>query len=382
MAGEDTAERPFDMELVPTGAGRAELRLRGELTFANAAPLWSDARGYVERPGRGDTLDFDMSQVRSVDGGAMALLTHLRTELQQRGVKSEFVAAPPRIQQIIHLYRGDVRPGRRKRRKPQGTLDQLGKATMGIVYEVQLVLAFFGQMMVSALGALREPKTVNWRELTPTMERAGADAIPIVMLINFLVGMVTAFQASVQLKKYGADIFVADMVGLSMTRELGPLMTAIVVCGRSGAAFAAELGTMKVNEEIDALRTMGFGPMRFLVLPRAWALMFVMPLLTLMADAMGVLGGLCVAVFSLDIGIVGYLHQTQKVVQAWDVYQGLCKSVVFALAIALIACQQGLAASGGAEAVGRRTTASVVITLFTLILIDATFTVFLHAFSS
>jgi phospholipid/cholesterol/gamma-HCH transport system permease protein len=376
----ESEQRPFDLEFAPTGSGHAEIRLRGELNFSEAASLWRDARALVERPARGETLDFEMSGVRYVDGGAMALLVHLRAELLQRGVRSEFVAAPPQIQEIVHLYRGDVRPGRRRKRKPQGVLDQIGKATTATLYEAQLVLAFFGQMLVSGFTLLRAPKTANWRELPPTMERAGADAIPIVILINFLVGLVTAFQAAVQLKKYGADIFVADMVGLSMTRELGPLMTAIVVCGRSGAAFAAELGTMKVNEEIDALRTMGFGPMRFLVLPRTLGLMLVLPLLTLVADAMGILGGLVVGIASLDVGIVGYLHQTQKAVQLWDVYSGVIKSVVFALAITLISCQQGLAASGGAEAVGRRTTASVVSTLFALILIDATFTVLLNVF--
>jgi phospholipid/cholesterol/gamma-HCH transport system permease protein len=376
----EAEERAFELEFAPTGSGRAEIRLRGELRFSQAAALWQRARALSERPGRGETLDFDMSEVRFVDGGAMALLVHLRAELQQRGVHSEFVAAPPQIQEIISLYRGDVRPGRRRRRKPQGTLDQIGKATTSILYEIQLVLAFFGQMLVATFTVIRAPRSANWRELPPTMERTGADAIPIVILINFLVGLVTAFQAAVQLKKYGADIFVADMVGLSMTRELGPLMTAIVVCGRSGAAFAAELGTMKVNEEIDALRTMGFGPMRFLVLPRTVGLMLVLPLLTLVADAMGILGGLVVGMLSLDVGIVGYLHQTQKAVHLWDVYSGVVKSVVFALAIGLISCQQGLAASGGAEAVGRRTTASVVSTLFALILIDATFTVLLNVF--
>lgn len=378
----EAAARSFELEYQPHSHGRAQLRLRGRLTFAQASALWADARKLVDRPTRGEALDFDMSEVEFVDGGAMALLVHLRTELQQRGVQSEFVAAPARVQEVIHLYRGDVRPGRRKRRKPQGTLDQLGRATTDVLYELQLVLAFFGQMVVSAIGLMRAPRSANWRELSPTMERAGADAIPIVILINFLVGLVTAFQAALQLKKYGADIFVADMVGLSMTRELGPLMTAIVVCGRSGAAFAAELGSMKVNEEIDALRTMGFGPMRFLVLPRTIGLMLVMPLLTLMADAMGVLGGLVVSLFTLDVGITGYLNQTQKAVHVWDVYSGLLKSVFFALAITLIACQQGLAASGGAEAVGRRTTASVVTTLFALIVIDSVFTVLFQAFAS
>jgi phospholipid/cholesterol/gamma-HCH transport system permease protein len=153
-------------------------------------------------------------------------------------------------------------------------------------------------------------------------------------------------------------------------------MTAIVVCGRSGAAFAAELGFMQVNEEIDALRTMGFGPMRYLVLPRALALIIVVPLLALLADVAGVLGGLVVGITNLDLTVRGYLSQTARVVSLWDISSGIVKSVVFAFAVALIACQQGLATSGGAEGVGRRTTSTVVITMFTLILLDAVMTVF------
>jgi phospholipid/cholesterol/gamma-HCH transport system permease protein len=190
-----------------------------------------------------------------------------------------------------------------------------------------------------------------------------------------------AFQGAVQLKQFGANIFVADLVGLSVTRELGPLMTAIIVCGRSGAAFAAELGSMKVAEEIDALRTMGFGAMRYLVLPRALALILVMPLLTLLADLVGLLGGMVVGLTTLDLSVAGYITETRKALTLWDVYSGLIKSAVFALAIALIACQQGLATTGGAEGVGRRTTASVVTILFSLILLDAGFTILFHAFN-
>jgi phospholipid/cholesterol/gamma-HCH transport system permease protein len=212
------------------------------------------------------------------------------------------------------------------------------------------------------------------------MERTGADAVPIVVLINFLVGFVMAFQGAVQLKQFGANIFVADLVALSVARELGPLMTAIIVCGRSGAAFAAELGTMKVSEEIDALRTMGFGPIRYLVLPRTVALMLVMPMLTLLADLVAIGGGLLVGILSLDLTISAYLGETRSALTLWDVLSGVLKSVVFALAISLISCQQGFATTGGAEGVGRRTTSSVVASLFALILIDAGFTVFFHFF--
>jgi len=378
MSPDRTLGRSFTVEHVTDESATSELRLAGRFSFTDAGALWKEFRTHVDAAAPGATLNFQMQGVERVDGGIMALLAHLRAELQQRGVKSEFLGARASIQEIIHLYRGDVMVGRRKKRKPQGALDQLGQATMANILEVQLVLAFLGSMVISGIGLIRAPRSANWRELTPTMERTGADAVPIILLINFLVGLVMAYQASVQLKQFGANIFVADLIGISMTRELGPLMTAIVVCGRSGAAFAAELGSMKVNEEIDALLTMGFRPMRFLVLPRTVALMLVMPILTLLADLVGILGGLVVGLNSLDLTITVYFSETQKAVKLWDVYSGLLKSVLFALAIALISCQQGLATQGGAEGVGRRTTSAVVTTLFTLILIDAAYTVLLR----
>jgi phospholipid/cholesterol/gamma-HCH transport system permease protein len=365
----------FAIEQVQTSADQREIRIRGSLRFAEAAPLWTELRRLETSASRGQTLNFEMSAVQRIDGGAMALLACVRGELQRRGVKSEFVAADAHVQRIIHLYGGDHAVARLKRRRPLSTLDQLGRATVSILREVQLVLAFFGQMVVSAAGVLRSPRSANWRELPVTMERSGADAVPIIILINFLVGLAMAFQAAAQLKQFGANILVADLIGISICRELGPLMTAIVVCGRSGAAFAAELGFMQVNEEIDALRTMGFGPMRYLVLPRALALIIVVPLLALLADVAGVLGGLVVGVTNLDLTARGYLSQTARVVSLWDISSGIVKSVVFAFAVALIACQQGLATSGGAEGVGRRTTSTVVITMFTLILLDAVITI-------
>jgi phospholipid/cholesterol/gamma-HCH transport system permease protein len=365
----------FAITQVPLGGDQGQLRFCGSLSLAEAGPLWAELRRLEAGTARGQTLDFEMSGVERVDGAVMALLACLRAELHRRGVRSEFVAADERVQRIIHLYGGDNVVARLHRRRPLGTLDQLGRATVAVLYELKLVLAFFGQMVTSGLGLLRSPRSANWRELPATMERAGADAVPIVMVINFLVGLAMAFQASEQLALFGANIMVADLIGISVCRELGPLMTAIVVCGRSGAAFAAELGSMQVNGEIDALRTMGFGPMRYLVLPRTLALVLVLPLLTLLADLAGVAGGLLVGVWDLDLTARGYLSQTARVVTLWDVSTGLLKSLVFAGAISLIACQQGLSARGGAEDVGRRTTAAVVVTLFALILVDASATV-------
>jgi phospholipid/cholesterol/gamma-HCH transport system permease protein len=369
-------QQTFRIEPASTQGNETTLRLYGRFLLKDGKAIWEQFLRHTESLPRGNSLLIDMKAVELVDGGAMALLVHARTDLVQRGVSCEFVEAAPHVQDIVHLYRGDVRVGRRKRRRPQGTLDQIGVATRAFLLEFKLAFAFLGQGIFSMIGVVREPRTANWREIFPTAERAGADAVPIVMLINFLVGLVMAFQSAPQLQRFGANIFVADLIGISMTRELGPLMTAIVVCGRSGAAFAAELGSMKVNEEIDALRTMGFGPMRYLVLPRTAALMLTMPMLTLLANLLGILGGLCVGVFSLDLTAMAYFIQLQKAVKAWDLYSGLIKASAFGLAIAMISCQQGLATTGGAEGVGRRTTAAVVSTLFTLIIIDAIFTVF------
>jgi phospholipid/cholesterol/gamma-HCH transport system permease protein len=370
-----SSERSFVVERDEDGRG-TRLVFRGKLIFAEATPLWDVLRELLRKIKKRERFDLDMEQVEYLDGGAMALLAHFRGEIYRRGGRAEFVNASEASQEIIRLYRGDQPVKRRKKRTAQSAIEQIGQASSEIAGEGQLMLAFLGQLLVAMVGVLREPKSANMRDLAPTMERTGADAVPIVLLINFLVGLVMAFQASVQLKRFGANILVADLIGISVTRELGPLMTAIVVCGRSGAAFAAELGSMKVNEEVDALRTMGLGPMRYLVFPRLLAMAIVLPLLSLLADAMGLLGGLVVAITSLDLTGTAYWNEIQKAVSAWDVTSGLLKSVLFASAITLIACQQGLATEGGAEGVGRRTTSAVVTTLFALIMIDALFTVF------
>ena len=351
--------------------------LAGTITLRNGTNLWIE----LHRPKlkTGDRLRIDLCRVTAVDGTAVALIVSYRREVEAAGFQCELVCAAGSAKELVALYERDATATRPPRRRPQGLFDQVGAATIRFLVEVQLVLAFFGQMVWGVVIAIRAPNTVNWRDVTPTMERAGADAVPIVGLINFLVGLVMALQSATQLKRFGADIFLADIIGLSVTREIGPLMTAIIICGRTGSAFAAELGTMKTNEEIDALRTMGFGTMRWLVIPRALALMAVAPLLTLLADLCGVVGGLMVGMYRLDLTFAAYLTETQRVVKLVDIGQGISKSIAFALATALISCQQGLATTGGAEGVGRRTTAAVVSTLFTLIIIDVLFTIVFEA---
>jgi phospholipid/cholesterol/gamma-HCH transport system permease protein len=355
------------------------ISLSGTITLRNCAILWSSLhRNKIQR---GDKVVLDLCRVGTIDGAAVALIVSYRREVEQAGAETETVCAEGSAQALIKLYEREAKASRRVRRRPQSVFDQVGTATIRFLVEVQLVLAFFGQMVWGTILSFRAPGTVNWREVSPTMERSGPDAVPIIALINFLVGLSMALQSATQLKRFGADIFLADIIGISVTREIGPLMTAIVICGRTGSAFAAELGTMKTNEEIDALRTMGFGPMRWLVIPRALALMAVAPLLTILADLCGCLGGLVVGVYRLDLTVAAYLTESQRAIKLFDITQGISKSIAFALAIALISCQQGLATTGGAEGVGRRTTAAVVTTLFTLIVIDVIFTVFFEAAS-
>jgi phospholipid/cholesterol/gamma-HCH transport system permease protein len=197
-------------------------------------------------------------------------------------------------------------------------------------------------------------------------------------LISFLMGLIMAFMSSVQLQQFGANIYVASLVSLAMTRELGPIMTAIIVAGRSGSAFAAEIGTMKINEEVDALFTMGFDPTRFLVIPKIIASVIVVPLLTLFSDLFAITGGLIVGVFTLDLTANAYITQTLKTLSLFDVFLGFFKSIVFALLVSWVGCLRGFQVKGGASSVGQATTSAVVSGIFLIILFNSAFSVILR----
>jgi len=353
------------------------LHLSGDLRMHDALAFWRAIRKATDGPKCASAID--LSSVTNSDGGMMALLVQLRSELVARGVPVELGGANSRVETLVNLYSGHAEPAKPSKRRPEGFIAQIGRSSFEILEEAVALLDFLGSMLVAGVNLVRNPSAGHWKEIAPLCEKTGANAVPIVVLINFLVGFVMAFQSAKQLKLFGANVYVADLVSISLTRELAPLMTAIIVCGRSGAAFAAELGSMKVNEELDALRTLGLTPFGWLVVPRVIALALVVPLLTLIADFVGIGGGLVVGILDLDLTPQGYVSETLTAVHGWDILTGLLKSVAFALAIALIACQQGFAATGGAEGVGKRTTASVVTCLFTLVMIDALFTVTFRA---
>ena len=350
------------------------LAVRGELRIADAPAIWRALADAAAGAEAGGALDLDLADAELVDGAVMALLVGTREALVARGVRCELVGASPQLEPLVELYRGDRPPLRPPPPAREPPIERLGAAVARGLRPGRQLVELTGELVASVGAIARRPASGNWRGLPALVERAGTDALPIVLLLNFLIGCVMAFQSLAQLRLYGANIYVADIVGLSITRELAPLMTAIIMSGRSGAAYAAELGTMRVSEETDALRTMGIDPVAYLVVPRVLALALVAPMLTLLGAVVGVLGGVVIAAVSLDVTPHAFLTELRTMVGPIDVVSGLIKSVVFGAAIGLIGCQRGLATRGAASEVGRATTATVVYCLFTLVIVDTLLT--------
>lgn len=249
----------------------------------------------------------------------------------------------------------------------------IGLTIKYIINDFYKFIEFIGDLLIKILNLFIHPTQMRWEDFPFHFMRAGANAVPIVVLIMFLIGITTGYQGALMLKQFGGDILIADVIGISITRELGPLMTAILVAGRSGSAFAAEIGTMKVSEEIDALISMGFDPTKFLILPRVIAVVFAIPLLTLIADFAGIAGGLISALLTLNITIAGFINELQSALNYYAVFTGVGKSLFFGFFIASVGCFRGLQVRGGAESIGKYTTASVVSGIFLIILTDAIF---------
>ena len=252
----------------------------------------------------------------------------------------------------------------------------VGDTVVGLAWGALGVLGFVGQMVMSAGTLLRHPGRIRGRALTHQMELVGVNALGIIGLMSFLVGIVIAQQGAVELRQFGAEVYTINLVGRLTLRELGILMTAIMVAGRSGSAFAAELGTMKLTEEVDAMRTIGVAPMEALVLPRVVATVLMMPLLGVYAAVMGIIGGAFLGWVSLGIPFFTFLARIRLVVPIYDVWVGLIKGPVFGLIVALAGCYQGMQVKANAEEVGTRTTAAVVFAIFIVIVLDAVFAVF------
>jgi len=246
-----------------------------------------------------------------------------------------------------------------------------GEGTYKLYEDTATIFRFIGEVSSALWESVRKPAKVKWKETLYYMDISGSDALPIISLMGFLVGIILAFQAVVQLEKFGADSFVTDLVAITIVKELGPLIVAVIVAGRSGSAFAAEIGTMKVNDELDALVTMGFVPTRFVVVPKVLATIAIMPMLTIFSSIFGILGGMSITYFQLGISLPESYHRTIDVVEPSALFQGLVKSFVFGIIISAVGCMRGFEAKKDAQGVGRASTSAVVTGIFLIIIADA-----------
>lgn len=343
------------------------IQLEGRLTVDEVR---AHALGLAEARAGSGPVALDLSKVTSADSAGVALLSVFARDMARAGRPVELVGASAELQRTLALF--PFAPADTTKPPPApGILERLG----GWGGEVRdLVLQYLVLVADTAWFLVAGPfvrRGIRWNQVLYEMSAMGSQAIGVVGLIAFLVGGTMALQSAAQLRQFGANIYVVDLIGISMTRELGPLMAAIVVAGRSGSAVAAELGTMVITEEIDALKTMGLHPVRFLVVPKVMAITLTQPLVTMLANLAGVAGGFLVGVYYLDIGPTTFLARLQQTLQVKDVVTGLIKSVIFAQLIVTVGALCGLRTAGGADAVGRSTTTSVVAGIFAVITADA-----------
>ncbi|HXU54240.1 MAG TPA: MlaE family lipid ABC transporter permease subunit [Casimicrobiaceae bacterium] len=363
------AEAPAATLAVADAGDRRELRFSGRLDAYSIAAVWHDAlAALAAAPER--AIVIDASRVDYCDGAGIAMLIDLLRQPRAAnaptsisGLRPEFEALldqfDPAAMQVpveAHVTRINV-------------IAEIGRAAAITGRDIKAQIAFIGETATALWYAAKHPARIRWKDVWYTCEQVGVNALPIVALISFLLGIILAFQAAVPMRQFGAELFVADLVGLSILRELGPLMTAILLAGRSGAAFAAEIGTMKVNEELNALTTMGLDPVRFLVVTRIIAALLMMPLLTLFADLIGILGG-ALTMITFNIPIVSFLHEVDSLVDVKDLLAGLAKAPVFAILIAGVGCLRGLQTQTGASAVGISATRAVVSSIVLLVVVD------------
>jgi phospholipid/cholesterol/gamma-HCH transport system permease protein len=321
-------------------------------------------------------LTLDLSRVGYLDEFGCITFSELKEIVQQRNGKFEIIHANQQVKDKFEIFlaQQDAQCAVLKKKTP-GIFVSLGDAAIQEFYNIRYMVSFLGSVAIALFRVAFNPKLLRVDDTLLVMKKTGADALPIVALISFLMGLIMAFTSAVQLEQFGANIYVASLVALAMISELGPIMTAIIVAGRSGSSFAAEIGTMRISEEIDALYTMGFNPTVFLVVPRITAAIIVVPLLTLFSDFFAISGGLVVGLFMLELSPGIYIEQTIESITLFEVIWGLSKSIVFAVLITWTGCLRGFQVRGGADSVGNAATSAVVSSIFLIILFDSIFAV-------
>jgi phospholipid/cholesterol/gamma-HCH transport system permease protein len=366
--GEMTLEQPSTdtMKVVLSG----EWQLGGELPGADKVQQGLESRPAVRH------LVFDTEKLTHWDSGLLIFLVNVYAYCTRQHISLNSDGLPEGAKKLLEL--AAAVPEKKDARKAEGRvpfLAQLGNQTVDFFQAAGDLLEFLGETVIAVLRLLRGKAQYRPADLWLIMQATSAQAVPIVSLISFLVGLILAFIGAIQLQLFGAQIYVADLVGIAMVRLMAAIMTGIVMAGRTGGAFAAQLGTMQVNQEIDALKTLGISPMEFLVLPRMLALALMMPLLCLYANFMGILGGMVVGVWMLDIGFIQYYNETARAVGLWNLGIGIFSGFVFGIIVALSGCMRGMQCGRSASAVGDAATSAVVTAIVGIILSTALITI-------
>ncbi|UCE58421.1 MAG: ABC transporter permease [Phycisphaerales bacterium] len=352
------------------------LRVSGDWRLENGLPSAVEVNRKLESDRAIQRIMFDTEGLTGWDSGLVNFLLGVINACQSKGLDADKSGLPQGVQRLIDLATAvPEKKGARREAQREAVLSQIGTTTIETFGSATEMFRFIGDACIAFLNLLRGKARFRLSDLTLTIQECGIQALPIVSLISFLIGLILAFVGAVQLQQFGAGIYVADLVGIGMAREMGAMMTAIIMAGRTGAAFAAQLGTMTVNEEVDAFKTLGFSPMEFLVLPRMLALALMMPLLCLYADLVGMLGGAIVGIGMLDLSLAQYLDQTQGAVGLTDLSVGLVKSIVFGILVALSGCLRGMQCGRSSAAVGIAATSAVVTAIVFIIVTDAIFAV-------
>jgi len=353
------------------------IHCRGAWTLQNLSQLEQGGRT-LQWPDASIVL-YDAADVTAMDTGGALLLQRWIDGVQSKGKQTSLQGLKPEFAELLRRIEDQwTGPGRGVVTRETSWLERLSRGLQAWQASAVRALVFVGESTIAVSRALVQPHSIRWRSFLRIVEQDGVRALPITGLLTFLVGVVIAYQGAEQLRKFGTNIFIVDLVGISLLREIAPLIAAILVAGRSGSAYTAELGAMKVTEELDAVRTLGISPMNLLVLPRAFGLIITLPLLTVFADAVGVFGGMLIALGELNVSFVEFVARFEEAVPVRHFLIGLGKAPFFAALIALVGCYQGLQIRGGVDDVGRHTTTSVVQGIFLVIVFDAVCSILLN----
>jgi len=372
----ETAQKPNEISLSRPTEDTLLVRLAGSWKLGQALPSADEVQQQVDSGLPVQRISFDTRDLTGWDSGLLTFLTKIVDLCKERQIEADGKGLPEGVKRLLKLaFAVPEKKDARKVAARDPFLIRLGFQAMAFGKATGEMIDFMGEAFIAFAKMLVGKASYRRSDLYLFIQQSGADALAIVSLISFLVGLILAFVGAIQLELFGAQLYVANLVGIAMVRVMGAIMTGIIITGRTGASYAAQLGTMQVNEEIDALTTMGISPMEFLVLPRMLALVLMMPLLCLYADLVGILGGAVVGVGMLDIGLVEYYVQTQTAIKLTNLWIGLVHSVVFGVLIALAGCLRGIQCGRSASAVGDATTSAVVLGITSIIVATAIITV-------